>query len=128
MGRKLTASEETQLLIDTVREAHEVLQALYAAIRDARNLAPSLVADFDQLHHREMAQLTNHLQSEHNRAAAELNQAVKEARTQIVDWLTVAELVLDPETGSLHFLFPHGMFQEDVPLQFPEYTTKETRS
>src|SRR6267154_1317935 len=97
MGRKLTPDEEHQALKAIIREGHEVIQALHAAIREARVLEPGLVARFEELHLREMQQLSDHMNAEHNRISAELNTAVGEARQEILHQLTPVELDLDKD-------------------------------
>lgn len=126
MGHRLTASEETQLLRDTIREAHEAAQQLLGAIREARQLAPSLVEQFEELHHRELAQLSNHMTEEGNRAAAALNESVRVARDEIVRQLTVAEFRYDAASGYVRLGFSDGKFDDHVQPPFPEYPTKET--
>lgn len=126
MGKPLSASEETALLKDTVRQAHEVLKDLRAAIREARALAPELVAGYEATHHREIKQLSNFFQSEMNRQSAELNTAVRAARIEITDQLAMAELVIDRDTKQARLLFSGRKFDDQIPLPYPEVTTKET--
>lgn len=121
MGKRLTASEETQLLRDTIREAHEATQELRAVIREAGLLAPRLVADFEAVHHREVAQLSNHFQDEINHQSAELNASVQHARHEILTQLTTAEMILDRANGTVRLLFGGGKFDDQVPLPHPQH-------
>jgi hypothetical protein len=125
VGHRLTASEETALLRATIRQAHEATQELQAAIKEARLLAPRLVADFEALHLREMTQLANHFQSEMNRQAANLNESVDTARAAILQQLTASEMVLDNTSGMVRLLFPTGKFDDRIPLPHPQVTPEE---
>lgn len=126
MGRRLTASEETEVLAGVVRAAHEALKDLKAAIREATQLAPRLVAEFEATHHREMSLLSNHMTAEGNRAAGELNDAVDRARDEILRQLAAQELVLDRDNGVIKLLFSKGRFDDQVPPPFPHDPTRET--
>lgn len=114
MGHKLTADGEAKLLRDLIREAHEATQALNQAIRQARQLAPGLVAEFEQLHRTEMQLLQNHLTAEQNRASADLNQAVEDARDQICEQLTAQEMILDHRAGVMRVIFTGKRFDDQV--------------
>lgn len=128
MGKRLTASEETALLQQTVREAHEATQALLAAIKEAGLLAPRLVADFEATHHREMAQLSNHFTQESNRASADLNAAIEQARKMIADQIMSGKAVFDRHTSTVTISWGEGAFDSGVPLPFPnEQIWKETQ-
>lgn len=126
MGKRLTASEETRLLQDTIRLAHEATQALNDAIRQANALTPALVQEFEETHHRELAQLSNHMTAEGNRAAADLNASVDAARAEILRQLTAAELILDKDHDVVRLLFNRGRFDDQVPMPFPNHESKET--
>lgn len=127
MGKRLTASEETALLAATVREAHEATQELRQAIREAGTLAPRLVADFEATHHREMAQLSNHFTTESNRASADLNAAIVQAREMIVNQIMSGKAVFDRHTSTVTISWGEGAFDSGVPLPFPnEQVWKET--
>ena len=126
MGRKVDLTPEEQRLKDLVREAHEAAQHLWDAISVASKLAPTLVAEFEATHHREMAQLSNHMTSEGNRAATDLNAAVEVARGMILSQLAAQELVLDPATNTIRLQFNDLRFDDQVPPPFPNHQTKET--
>lgn len=126
MGHRLSASEETELLRATVREAHAALSALRTEIRAAERIAPSLVQEFEKLHQREMEQLSNHMTAEGNRAAADLNTRVNEARDWILYQLTAQDLVLDPENRTVRLGFRAGRFDDQVPPPYPHRKPKET--
>lgn len=128
MGRKLTASEETALLQQTVRDAHEATQALNAAIKEAGLLAPRLVADFEATHAREIKQLSNYFTEESNKASADLNAAVEQAMTMIVNQIMAGEAVFDADTRTVAIRFGASRFDSDVPLPFPsEKTWKDSQ-
>src|SRR6266852_6598293 len=121
MGKRLTTNEETQLLRDTIRQAHEATQAPRAAIKEANALSPALVEKFNDLHKREMHQLSNHINAESNRAAAELNIAVEAARQEVIPQLMLADLVLDPDAGVVRVLFNGGRFDDQQPVPYPNH-------
>jgi F0F1-type ATP synthase membrane subunit b/b' len=125
MGRKPELSAEEQRLKDLIRQAHEAVQALRDAIRDALALAPVLIAEFEAHHHNEMAMLSNHMTAEGNRAAADLNAAVDAGRTEILRQLAVTEAVLDKEGNTVRLLFNSGRFNDQVPPPFPNHQTQE---
>lgn len=126
MGRKPDLTAEEQRLRDTIRIAHEAIQELRAAIREARALEPRLVEQFEATHHREIQQLSNYFQTEMNRQSAELNTAVRAARVEITDQLAMAELVIDRDTKQARLLFSGSKFDDQIPLPYPELAPKET--
>jgi len=126
VGRKPDLTAEEQRLRDTIRIAHEAIQELRAAIREARALEPGLVAEYEASHHREIKQLSNFFQSEMNRQSANLNAAVIAARVEITDQLAMAELVIDRDTKQARLLFSGHRFDDQIPPPYPEATTKET--
>lgn len=126
MGHRLSASEEAQLLRQATREAHEAAKDLRAAIREARRLAPALVDDFQAVSDRELMQFANHLQTEMNRQAAELNTAVDQARTAIIDQLRASELEYDETSGRIKIIFGAGRFDANCPLPYPNTTKQES--
>lgn len=128
MGKRLTASEETALLQDTVRAAHEATQGLRAAIREANQLAPTLVSEFERIHAREVEQLSNHFTSESNRHAAALNADVHRAKEMIFNQIMSGELVLDPDTGVITLRLGTARFDQDVPPPYPNREPKESKS
>lgn len=123
MGKRLTASEETALLQATVREAHEATQALRAAIREAKELGFGLVADFERIHATEIKQLSNFFTEESNRAAADLNAAVEQARTMIANEIMAGEAVFDRDTMTVSIRWGGMAFDSQVPLPFPNEQT-----
>lgn len=112
MGRKLTPSEEAHELRLIIRDAHEATKALHQAIRLAIRLEPDLVAEFQAIHNREIRQLETALQAEMNQASALLNQAVADARIEILRQLTLSEIVIDKMDGQFRVQFQGGVFDE----------------
>lgn len=125
MGHKPTPAEEIELLRETIRDAHAAIKDLRAEIRRADRLAPQLVEAFEQLHEREIEQLSNHMTAEANRQSALLNESVSQARQWILQQLTAQELVLDPANGVVLLNFPNRPLDDDVPLPYPQHQTKE---
>lgn len=123
MGHKLSASDEAQQLRQATREAHEAMQGLADAIREANLLAPRLVADFEATHAREVKQLSNFFTEESNRAAADLNAAVEQARTMIANEIMAGEAVFDRETMTVSIRWGGMAFDSQVPLPFPNEQT-----
>lgn len=126
MGRRLTASEETQLLREVTRDAHAATKDLRAAIAEARALTPGLVTAFEQHHAREMQVLSDHINTEANRLAALLNESIDTARDVITDALTARELVLDPDNGVIRLMFGGSHFDDHVPSPDITKLTKES--
>jgi len=127
MGKRLTANQETALLQQTIREAHEATQALRDVIREATRIASRLVADFEETHHREIAELSNFFTQESNRASADLNAAIEQARVMITKQIMHGKAVFDAHTRTVTIEFGTGRFDDQVPLPFPnENTWKET--
>lgn len=126
MGRKPDLTEEEQRLKDLIREAHEAAQHLWDAISVASKLTPTLVAEFEAHHKREMQQLSDHLNAEANRIAADMNAAVAEARLEIIRQLGIAELVLDANNNKATLLFNGGRFDDQVPPPRTHLHHKET--
>lgn len=126
MGRKPELTEEEKRLKDLIRQAHEATQALWDAISVASKLTPALVAEFEAHHRREMQQLSDHLNAEHNRLAADMNAAVREARVEIIRQLGIAELVLDADNNQARLLFNGGRFDDQVPPPRTHLHPKET--
>lgn len=115
MGRRLTASEETRLLQDTIRQAHEAAQALKQAIREARAAEADVINGFERVANREIGELGRELNRKSNEAAAQLNEAVERARDHIVDLLTVSSIKLDRDRDVFMVEFPSGGFDDQVP-------------
>lgn len=123
MGHKLTPSEEVQLIRDVTRTAHEVLQDLLTAIREARLLAPTLTARFTEHADNEIKSLSNFITSESNRHAAELNANVQQAREEVMRQLAVAEITLDESNDQARLVFKSGRFDDNVPPPYPKHLT-----
>lgn len=125
MGRTLTPAEETELLRDTIRAAHETIKDLRKAIREAALLSDHLIARFETTANNQIRQLANWIQAEMNRHAASLNTDVAGARQEIVNQLAATYLEYDQDTGRIKLLFPAGAFDENVPLPHPDHPTME---
>lgn len=125
MGRRPTPSEEEQRLRQATREAHEAIQGLNDAIREARQLTATLVADYQAAHNREIAQLSNALQIEHNQAARQLNQTVEQARIMIRDQIMAGRAVFDVTTQTVTISWGAGAFSENEPLPYPHLPARE---
>lgn len=128
MGHRLTPAEEAQVLRDLIREAHEAMQGLNQAIKEARALQPSLIAQFEQTHQREMQLLQNHMTAEQNHASADLNQAVSTARDEICRQLTMQEMILDHSGGVVKVLFSGRRFDDQVTPPTVQLAQGETTS
>lgn len=125
MGRQPTPSEEVQLLRQATREAHEAIKDLRAAIREANDLASTLVARFEQIHTDEIRQLSNHFTQEANRHASDLNADVTHAKEMIFRQIMAGELVLDPNTNVIRLRLGDWRFDDQIPLPYPQHTPKE---
>lgn len=128
MAKRLSASEETELLRQTIREAHEATQALWDAIRAANLLTPRLTADFEAHANAEIRSLSNNLQQEMNQQSADLNAAVANARTEIIHQLALSHPIIDPDTGLVSLIWPPGRFDDQIPLPYPQNPPKESKS
>ena len=126
MGHRPSASEEVQQLRQATREAHEAAQQLKAVIREARALEPALVAQFEDIHRREIQQLSNYFTEESNRSCASLNHAVEQAREIITDQIMSGEAVFDPRACKVTIRFGPGKFDDAVPPPYPQAPKKES--
>jgi len=126
MGKTLTPEQEAEQLRAIIREAHEVLGDLRRTIKEASTLVTRMISGFEQLHAREMAQLSNHLQAEANRAAAQLEEEVQTAQQYILKRLTAADLTLDLHEGVAVLHFPAGMFDDQIPAPYPADPSERT--
>lgn len=126
MGRRPDLPAEEHRLRQATREAHEAIQGLNDAIKEARNLTAGLVSQYELLHETEMRQLSNHLQEQHNEAAIQLNDAVIAARAHILRLLTIAEMKADVDNGTIRISWPDGKFDENVPPPYPHLKAKDT--
>lgn len=125
MGRKLTASEETALLQQTIKAAHEATQALNDAIRQATRLAPQLVSDFEDTHRREIELLSNYMTAEANRHAAALNAEVEQARRMINDQIMSGKAVFNRHTSTVTITWGPGSFNDSQPPPYPLVAQRE---
>ena len=126
MAKRLSASEETELLRQTIREAHEATQGLWDAIRAAQRLQPELTEKFERHANREIRDLANNLQEQFNRQSGEMNQAVSQAKELILQHLLASELALDKNTGTVRLLFPPLKFDDHYPIPYPDNPPKES--
>jgi len=126
VGHRLTTAEETRLLRDTVREAHETLKDLRAAIREARTLTTEMVSEFERIHAREIEQLSNHMAAESNRHAAQLNVEVARAKDMIFKQIMAGELIIDPLAGAVRLRFGDWKFDDQQPPPYPNTPPKES--
>lgn len=128
MPRKYPLTEEEQRLKNLIRQAHEAVQALNAAVREASKLEPKLVSEFQQIHHREIKQLSNYLVDEGNRQSAILNAEVERARREIHDQIMSGAAVFDRETETVTITWGPGKFDSNMPLPYPhEPLWKDTK-
>lgn len=128
MGKRLSASEEADLLKQLIREAHEATQALNAAIKAANLLAPRLVDDYQATHEREIKQLANVLQIEMNQQASDLNDAVNHARDAIREHIMASEMIADVDAGTVRLLFPPLKFDDHVPIPHEQTPPKVSKT
>lgn len=127
MGHRLTPEQERQALRDATREAHETLQGLYTAIREAKALAHDLVASFDATHEREIQLLSNHLIAESNRISAQLNDTIHACQKMIIEQIMAGEAVFDISTQTVTIKFGDIMFDDHQPPPYPLAAPKENR-
>lgn len=124
MGHRPSANDEVQLLRQATREAHEAAQQLKDVIREAKLLAVTLVEQFEEIHHREIRQLSNYFTEESNRHAASLNRDVERARDMIFQEIMSGELVLDRSSMTARIRFGGTAFADHEPPPFPEQAQK----
>ena len=125
MGHRLTPEQEVQQLRQATREAHEAMQGLNAAIREARSLEPIVVAHFEEVHRREIEQLSNYFTEESNRHAAALNADVERAREMINQQIMSGKAVFDRHTSTVTITWGPGAFDANAPLPYPHVAQKE---
>jgi uncharacterized coiled-coil protein SlyX len=113
-------------LRELVREAHAATKDLNRAIREAKEYASNLVRMVDAAaeasrraaHEAGCAQLEvfqDHIQTEMNRSAAELNKAIEAAREHIGRALMPKVAALDPDAGAILVQFDGNLFDANVP-------------
>lgn len=127
MGKQPSPADEIRQLKDTIRQGHELLQALTAAIREARKLEPDLTARFEQHANREIHDLSNQLQQQANQRSAELNERIAIARDHVIHALQVRGLAYDPDSGQVTIAFNGSRFDDQVPMPYPQDTTREKK-
>jgi hypothetical protein len=125
MGRKPVLTDEEQRLRQATREAHEAAQELRAAIKEARSLEPLVVAHFEEVHRREIEQLSNYFTEESNRHAAALNADVERAREMINEQIMSGKAVFDRHTSTVTISWGPGAFDDSAPLPYPHVAQKE---
>lgn len=125
MGRKLTPTEEVTALRDLIRQAHEVTQGLNAAVKEAKSLAPDLTRKFEQHCDMEIKDLSNKMVIDSNRAAANLNANIEEARRMITEQIMQGEAIFDATQGVVRISFGAMRFDDAQPLPYPEVTSRK---
>lgn len=125
MGHRLTPEQEEQRLRQATREAHEAMQGLADLLRQARELAANLTADYQAFHDREMKELANALAVEHRQVSADLNTSIETARTMISNQIMAGEAVFDAVTSTVRISWGLGRFDDTQPNPYPEAGTKE---
>lgn len=126
MGRKPDLSQEEQRLRQATREAHEAAQHLRDVIREANQLIPTLIEQFEKHHKEEMNQLSNHLIAESNRLNAQLNADIETARQIVNDQIMAGHAVFDAATRTVTITWGPGRFNDTEPLPYPELTDRTT--
>lgn len=126
MGRKPDLSQEEQRLRQATREAHEAAQYLRDVIREANQLIPTLIEQFEKHHEKEMNQLSNHLIAESNRLNAQLNADIETARQIVNDQIMAGHAVFDVTTRTVTITWGPGRFNDTEPLPHPELTDRTT--
>jgi hypothetical protein len=108
--------EELRLLI---RQAHEAVRDLRAALRDARKLTDEFARGAEAAAHAaaaaELGRWQSHVQAEMNRSAKLLNAAIERAREHIVKTL-VLEAADVADDGTVRAVFAAPKFDDDVPV------------
>lgn len=125
MGRTRSTNEETRILQDTVRAAHEATKDLNAAIKVALALAPTLISEFEAVHQRETKLLVAFLEKQADDLASTLNIDVTNAREEILRQLSISEMVVDKETGALRIRFNGTRFTTSNKVQLTKHNTEE---
>lgn len=125
MGKQLTPAEEAQVLREVIREAHECLKDLRAAIREARTMADNMIREFETVHAREIHQLSNYFTEESNRQCALLNDNILTAREMISKQIMSGVATFDPRTEMITISWGLGGFEDHAPLPYPDEKTPE---
>ena len=125
MGHRLTPEQEAQRLRQATREAHEAMQGLTDLLRQAKELAANLTADYQAFHDRELKELANALAIEHRQVSADLNTSIETARTMISNQIMAGEAVFDAVTSTVRISWGLGRFDDTQPVPYPEAGIKE---
>lgn len=110
-----------------ISDAHSATKDMRSALVEYRQLLAdtdkTVDAAMERAANRTVQQWVNWMQAEQNRHASKLNDAVNEAREQILRSLTLYEMKLDRENdGVVRFKFS-GLarpFNDEVPMPHPE--------
>lgn len=116
------------MLTAATRAAHEAAQEIKDLIREAITLRATLITEFERIHRTEIKELSNHLTSEANRQASQLNTEVRAARQAILEHLSTLKPHLDTENGLIVLEMPDALFNDQQPMPYPPRTTKEHHS
>ena len=127
MGHRPTPSEEEQRLRQATREAHEAIQELKSLLREAKELAANLTADYQAHHDRELKELANVINIEQNQMCADLNASIVAAREMINGQLMAGEAKFDARTETVIIRWGPGRFDDSRPNPYPEVAPKEIR-
>lgn len=124
LDKSIAAAVELRALIT---EAHGATKSLNAALAEYRRLLAdtdkTVDAAIERAANRAIEQWVNWMQDEQNKHAANLNDAVEQAREQIIRSLTLAELKFSREDDNLLFFKFSGIprpFIQDVPRPHPD--------
>jgi F0F1-type ATP synthase membrane subunit b/b' len=101
------------------------MQGLADLLRQARELAATLTASYQEYHDRELKELANALAIEHRQISADLNTRIEQTRIMIVDQIMAGEAVFDAVTSTVRISWGNGAFDANVPLPYPEVAPKE---
>jgi hypothetical protein len=126
MGKQLTPEQETEILKQTIREAHEAIKDLANLVRQAQAFTRHLLTDYQDYHDREMKQLANALTVEYNQVSHDLNISIDHAKQMIMKQIMSGEAVFDAATSTVAIRWGLGAFDENVPLPYPDALPKET--
>ena len=127
MGRKPDLTPEEKQLRDLIRQAHEQTQALKDAIREARQLASALVADFEAVHKREIQLASNQLTADSNRISAQLNDTIRSCQKTIIEQIMAGQAVIDASDRTITIRFGNMAFNDRQPPPYPLAAPKENR-
>lgn len=126
MGHRIEPGTEAAVLRELISEARRAAGELRAAIKEAKELAPGLVGNFEQIHADEIAQLSNFFAAESNRHAAGLNADIDRARKMILEEIMAGEVIFDRHTYTVSIKWNGTRFADNQPLPYPNQAPKET--